>query len=805
MKHRKILIVEDEKITALDLELTLVDLGYIVVGSAANGENAIEMAQQLKPDLVLMDIHLNTSMLGTEAARIIVEKQQLPVVFLTAYTDNRSLDAASNCLPYGYLVKPFEKREVDATIRIAFARYDADIEIRLSEQRLRLALDAAHMSVWEWQSPSTLNTNNTAQLVAVDPPGVISQPLDMLLEHIHPEDRIAVQQDVENTAHFSRIIRMRKSQQSEYRRVELFANLFLWSDNNCRVVGVAQDVDDRYKADEKLRQASAVFNCTSEGIIITDGGRKIISVNPAFEEITGYELSEVEGLDPDDFLHARRHSDQFYPRLHDEGKNFWSGEIGCSTKSGHRFPAWEHVCSVYDEVGHLTNYVFTFSDISELRRAEKNLARMAYLDALTGLGNRVHMERVLEDAMERRDDSRSSVAVLYMDLDGFKVVNDTLGHSEGDRLLQILAQRFQDSVREGDIVTRIGGDEFVIVVQDIESEVGLRKMAQKLLRAVQAPIELNRETVEVSVSIGVAISKPSIKDSDELLRAADTALFEAKHQGKNRICFYDFVLAMESGERLRIERHLKQALNNHELTVEYQPLIDIDNQRVRGAEALCRWYHPELGMIPPDRFIPIAEQSDMIINIGAWVLQESCRAIRGWLDAGIKDVSVAVNVSVRQLCDTSFCNIVAAALKKYDLDVSSLELEITESALQSNDRVRNQLDQLRTLGVRLAIDDFGTGYSSLSRLKHLPIDRVKIDRSFVKDLPNDESDIEICRAILALCKVLDMQVTAEGVENEAQLNMLRDMGCGCIQGYYFSRSLVHERFIEWAKAYNKIA
>jgi len=195
----------------------------------------------------------------------------------------------------------------------------------------------------------------------------------------------------------------------------------------------------------------------------------------------------------------------------------------------------------------------------------------------------------------------------------------------------------------------------------------------------------------------------------------------------------------------------------------------------------------------------------MIINIGAWVLQESCRAVRRWLDDGIKDVSVAVNVSVRQLSDTSFCNIVAAALNKYDLDASSLELEITESALQSNDRVRNQLDQLRALGVRLAIDDFGTGYSSLSRLKHLPIDRVKIDRSFVKDLPNDESDLEICRAILALCKVLDMQVTAEGVENEAQLNMLRDMGCGCIQGYYFSRSLVYERFVEWTKAYNKIA
>lgn len=803
MKHRKILIVEDEKITALDLELTLVDLGYIVVGSAANGEDAIEMAQQLKPDLVLMDIHLNTAMLGTEAARIIVENQQFPIVFLTAYTDNRSLDAATDCFPYGYLVKPFEKREVDAAIRIAFARYDVDVEIRLSEQRLRLALDVAHMSVWEWQSPSIMN--NTAEPVAANHPSVISQPLEILLEHIHPEDRIAVQQDVESSAYFNRLIRMRKSEESEYRRVELFANLFLWSDNDCRVIGVAQDVDDKYKADEKIRQASAVFTCTSEGIIITDDCRKIISVNPAFKEITGYELNEVEGLDPDDFLHDRRHSDKFYPWLQSEDKNFWSGEIGCTTKSGHRFPAWEHVCSVYDDVGNLTNYVFTFSDISELRRVEKNLARMAYIDALTGLGNRVHMERVLEDAMARRYDSGASVAVLYMDLDGFKVVNDTLGHSEGDRLLQILAQRFQNSVRDGDIVTRIGGDEFVIVVQDADGEVGLRKMAQKLLNAVQVPIELNRETVEVSVSIGVAISKPSIKDFDELLRAADTALFEAKHQGKNRVCFYDFILAMESGERLRIERHLKQALNNNELIVEYQPLIDINNQRVRGAEALCRWYHPEFGIIPPDRFIPIAEQSDMIINIGAWVLQEGCRAVRGWLDAGLQDVSVAVNVSVRQLCDTSFCNMVTAALDTYNLDSSKLELEITESALQSNDRVRNQLDQLRALGVRLAIDDFGTGYSSLSRLKHLPIDRVKIDRSFINDLPDDESDVEICRAIIALCKVLDMQVTAEGVESEAQLMILSDMGCECVQGYYFSRSLAGDRFVEWTKAYNKRA
>ncbi|WP_297533749.1 bifunctional diguanylate cyclase/phosphodiesterase [Thalassolituus sp.] len=449
----------------------------------------------------------------------------------------------------------------------------------------------------------------------------------------------------------------------------------------------------------------------------------------------------------------------------------------------------------------VTNYVFTISDIGELRRAEKNLQRMAFLDSLTGVGNRVHLERTLSQCLHAQRKSAEPVAVLYIDLDGFKLVNDTLGHAEGDRLLQIIAERFVSSVREDDTVTRVGGDEFVIVAPHFSDHEGLRVMANKLLRAVAAPITLSREVVEVSASIGVAISGGELITHEDVITAADTALMHAKSAGKSCFKFYDLELAMVSVERNRIERNIKGALNSNEICVEFQPLVDVVNNRVYGAEALCRWYSHDLGMIPPERFIPIAEQSNVILEVGKKVLVESFTQLNHWRSQGLTELVVSVNVSARQLSDKNFPAIISYLLNEHDVPADRVELEVTETAIQNNKHAKQQLDQLRALGIRLAIDDFGTGYSSLSRLKSLPFDRVKIDRSFVMDLPNSESDIEICKAIFALCGVLGMNVTAEGIENENQLNTLRQMGCGCGQGFLFGRSMASQRFVEWVKGF----
>lgn len=794
LRSYRILIVEDEKVTALDLKLTLEDLGYTVMACVGNGEAAIAAAEDQDIDLILMDIHLDTAMLGTEAAKIIMQRFGIPVLFLSAYTDDQTLEEASDSLPYGYMVKPFEKREVDAAIRIALTRHHADLELRRSEERLRLALEAARMSIWEWTPETDIELQVAVQHT---PPQLISENLDDLLVNIHPDDRDKIRQQITSHHRFQQPVRFSKHEGNEYRWVELFASLFRWENGDRRVIGVLHDVHERYLADEQLRQASAVFNSTSEGILITDSQRRVLNVNPAFSHITGYSQEDVRGKNPDEFLHARRHSDQFYPRLVSDAQGHWSGEIACQRKSGEFFPAWEHVCTVLNDDGELQNFVITFSDIAELRRAEKNLATLAYMDALTGVGNRVRLEQVVREALADRTEAQGNVGVLYLDLDGFKLINDTLGHSEGDLLLRVMADRFKQSIREEDTVVRIGGDEFVIVLTGVEHEDNLKVVAEKLLLAVQEPVTLSREKVEVSASIGIVMSRPSVQEYEELLKAADTALFEAKRQGKNRYCIYDFALAMEFNERLRIERNLKQAIRKGELALEFQPLVDLHSARVYGVEALCRWYHDELGMIPPDRFIPIAEQSDAIVDIGAWVLRESCRELRRWMDAGVPELVVSVNVSARQLTDSSFSELLTATLTEFNIPAAQIELEITETALQANDHVLRQLEHIRKSGVGLAIDDFGTGYSSLSRLKELPFDRVKIDRSFVRDLPQDANDIEICRAIMALCQVLHLRVTAEGVENHDQLEMLRELGCCCIQGYLFSRPMRPELMADW--------
>jgi diguanylate cyclase (GGDEF)-like protein/PAS domain S-box-containing protein len=795
MNQQRVLITEDERITALDLQFALEELGFEVVGNVATGEESIQAAREFLPDLILMDIHLKTEMLGTEAADCIVSELDIPVIFLSAYSDRSVIEEAGQTKPYGYLIKPYETRELDAAIQVALAKHSADKKVRDSDRRLTLALEAAKMSVWDWQQEDfELGREGTGSS------SLISEAMEILIDRIHPEDRHYLTDDLIANGHLECSLRLKENEASEYRQTQVYASIFSMKNGTKRAIGVARDIHEEYLAREKLKQAAVVFESTSEAILITDSNRRIISTNPAFTEITDFSMAEVLGRDPDDFLHARRNSDHFYPRLLDKGTHFWNGEVACIKRTGGRFPAWEHISGVYGDNGEIINYVFTISDIGDLRRAEKSLARMAFIDSLTGVGNRVHLERSLVNALSSISDGKK-IAVLYIDLDGFKAVNDTLGHAEGDRLLQAVAERFTQCVRENDVVTRVGGDEFVIVVTEVNGETGLIVMADKLLKSVSEPFVLASEVVEVSASIGISITNDLINTHETLLTSADTALFHAKRHGKNCYQFYDLELAVESSERLKIERNMKGAFNNQEICVEFQPLINIATNKIYGAEALCRWYSHDMGVIPPDRFIPIAEKSDMILMIGERVLEESCKALNDWAELGLDNVVISVNVSARQLSDKCFPEIVMRTLKKHKIAPELIELEITETAIQNNQHAKEQLDILREFGVRFAIDDFGTGYSSLSRLKELPFDRVKIDRSFVTDLLTNESDKEVCRAIFALCDVLHLNVTAEGIENLQQLDLLKDMGCGCAQGFYFGRAMSPDRFAAWVELY----
>ncbi len=796
--NASIVIVEDERVIALHLKRQLEALGYRVAAMVASAEQAIEQAGELRPDLVLMDIHLEGARDGIEAARTIHADHRIPVVFLTAYAEDETLKRAQASLPFGYLVKPVDAHELHATLQMALSRRAAEAEIEAEvekgKERLHLALDAAGLGVWEWDAATCrLTAGEGIQAIFGGTREPISESWVAFLARVHPEDRASVQEAMEQSAAFAQSLNLMfrtLRPEGEIGWMEAHAKASEAAlPGQARVVGIIKDITTRRQTEEMLRQAAAVLETTAEGIFLMDREHRIVSVNPAFTAITGYDSEDVLGRDPDVLLHARRHNDQFYPRLETTPGGQWQGETHCRHKIGTVLPVWENVSVVRDEGGAVTHYVTAFADISAIRLAEAQLNHLAHHDPLTTLPNRLLFKDRLDQmlARARREDERC--AILFFDLDGFKVINDTLGHSSGDLLLQTIAARIKGQLRSNDTAARLGGDEFVVILAHIAHPEDAARIARKLLEALAVPVELGGERVTVSASVGLAVYPDNGHDGHALLKAADTAMYSAKAQGRNRYCFYTEELATRAAERLNIEQGLRGALATEGLVLYYQPQVALSDGALAGIEALVRWRHPKDGLIMPDRFIGIAEESGIIEPLGRWVLFTACAQAAERLRAGGPPLHLAVNVSARQLARDHFEDTVREALAESGLPASQLEIEITESTLQLIEHSSHLLDTLKALGVSIAIDDFGTGYSSLSVLKHLPIDRIKIDQSFVRDIPGDADDVAIVEAIISLSRTLRLCVIAEGVETEAQLGILRRFSCEEGQGYLFSRPL----------------
>ncbi|GAA5175318.1 EAL domain-containing protein [Niveibacterium umoris] len=788
MKGTRVQIVEDERIVALDLKQSLETLGYEVTGIAARGDEAIGQAERHHPDLVLMDIHLEGVMDGTEAAREIHQRLHIPVVFLTAYAEDETLNRAAASVPYGYLLKPYELRELRATVRMAVTRRRAELATERAEEQLRLAVDAAELGVWEWDaSDDSIKVGGHFLRLLGSAPSVFNEGPQAFIERVHESDRAQLLEAIDRPEGAHAIVRMRR-EDGRFIWAEVHAKAFRSSPlSPCRLIGVVSDVTERREMEDKLRQASVVFRTTAEGIAIMDAERRIVSVNPAFSSLTGFSLTDVLGCNPDEFLHARRHSDSFYARLEASEQGYWNGEISCRKKNGGMFPAWEHVCAVRDEAGSAVQFVLAFSDISAIREAEAQLNHLAYHDALTGLGNRHLLADSLETEIERARRSGMPLVLLFIDLDGFKTINDTLGHAIGDALLKEIAERLRKTIRRSDTAVRLGGDEFFVIAPDVARVEDAASLAEKILQAIAAPIQAGGEHLIVSGSIGIAIFPANGEDGDFLIRAADSAMYDAKARGRNRYCFYAPDMAARALERMTIEQGLRRALEHGHFELHYQPVVSLSDQRVVAFEALLRWQHPERGLIGPERFIPVAEECGLIEPIGRWVLRAACQQGAQWLAQGHAPCVMAVNVSARQFGAEDFIDTVRTLLADTGFPPEQLELEITESTLQEIGHSQFVLDALKVIGIRIAVDDFGTGFSSLSLLKHLPIDRLKIDRSFVTDLPHDVNDVAITRAIVALSHTLELQMTAEGIETAEQLGFLRELGCQCGQGYLFAR------------------
>jgi diguanylate cyclase (GGDEF)-like protein/PAS domain S-box-containing protein len=558
------------------------------------------------------------------------------------------------------------------------------------------------------------------------------------------------------------------------------------------------DLSQARQIDERLRLSANVFENTAEGIFVTDADGDIIETNPAFTDITGYSRKEVIGCNPRIFQ-SGRHGRDFYQEmwqtLSESGR--WRGEIWNRRKDGAVFPQWQNISAVFDDNGKLTHYVAVFSDISQIKESQEKLDHLAYHDALTDLPNRLLLNERLEQAIRHAERHKSQLAVIFMDLDNFKHINDSLGHMQGDRVLQEVSTFLFNAVRQDDTVARVGGDEFVLVLEDVGEPEHVGVVAQKLLSSLDQPIMLDGHEVNVTASLGICLFPRDGLDATVLLRNADAAMYRAKEEGRNTYHFYTEELTRNAFERVLLENNLRQALDRNELILYYQPQFDLHTNRVVGAEALIRWQHPQLGLVPPGKFISIAEDSGLIIPIGNWVLQKACVQTKAWLDRGMDIGRIAVNVAGPQIQRGGLIDGVTEALTSAELPATRLELEVSEGfIMQHAESAISQLNELRLLGVVLAIDDFGTGYSSLSYLKQLPIHRLKIDQSFIRDIPDDPNDTAISDAVIAMGRSLGLTVIAEGVEKPEQVTFLKLAGCQEAQGFLFGKPLPPEEFEE---------
>jgi diguanylate cyclase (GGDEF)-like protein/PAS domain S-box-containing protein len=561
------------------------------------------------------------------------------------------------------------------------------------------------------------------------------------------------------------------------------------------IIGYLTDITPRIEAQETLRLHAHIFEHSDEGILITDAEERIVSVNRAFTRITGYEEAEAIGQTPR-MLRSGLHGPTFYEevwrRIEVEGR--WQGEVWDRRKDGETYPTWVSISAVKNPEDKVTHYFSIFSDITERKRAEERIHYLAYYDALTDLPNRALFYKLVDQALVEARRNRQHGALLFIDLNRFKPINDSLGHGIGDRLLQQIGCRLRETLRNEDVVARLGGDEFVVGLFDVAQREHAGIVAQKLLSSFDAPFVIDKHELKVGAAIGISVYPQDGFDTETLLRLADIAMYRAKETGEDGYAFYSHEMNQRALDRLKIENGLRHAIDRGELLLHYQPKVDIASGRIVGAEALVRWRHPEQGMIPPGDFVPVAEETGLIVQISAWVLDAALRQARAWREAGLAPIKIAVNLSARDF-SPALPERVAALLAANGMTPEWLELEITESMLMhSTERVIAMMDELARNGITLALDDFGTGYSSLSYLKRFPIDTLKIDRSFIDSIPDDPNDCAIAGAIVGMAKQLGHKVIAEGVESSQQLAFLKSLGCDELQGYLFSAPVPAAKF-----------
>ncbi|MCX6073467.1 MAG: EAL domain-containing protein [Campylobacterales bacterium] len=696
-------------------------------------------------------------------------------------------------------------RDITERKNMEVALQESEQFLKQSQRNAGIGSYSLDMTTMFWKSSDTLD-----EIFGID--SEYERSLNGWVNLIHPDDR-----EMMSTYMQENIINQHQKFDREYRIIRQNDQTEHWVhglgklefDDICspiKMVGTIHDITERKHSEEKLHLAANVFTHANEGIMITSPDGTIIDINDAFTHTTGYQRDEIIGQNPR-ILSSKLQNKEFYSVMWNalSKKGYWYGELWNRRKNGELYAEMLTISSILDSKGNVQNYVGLFSDITAHKEQEQQLERIAHYDTLTGLPNRVLNSDRLRQAMIQAQRRNEKIAILYLDLDGFKEVNDRYSHSIGDKLLIALSSGMKQALREGDTLSRLGGDEFVVILRNMADIATASLIIQKLLDAVSQAIELDDILVQVSASIGVTFYPQSEDvDGDQLIRQADQAMYEAKQAGKNRYYIFDPEHDRTIRTRHKNLERIRQALANDEFVLYYQPKINMRTGELIGTEALIRWLHPEEGLIPPLEFLPLIENHPLAVEVGEWVINEAISQIKQWQEQGL-NLPVSVNVGARQLLQGDFPERLRLILAKHEnLDSSLLEIEMLEtSALEDIHQASQIIEKCKTLGIHFSLDDFGTGYSSLTYLRQLSVRTLKIDQTFVRNMLDNRDDLAILEGIIGLAKAFNREVIAEGVETHEHGKQLLLLGCDLAQGYGISRPMPPEKMIEWSQKWEK--
>ena len=781
---------------------------------AANGPTAIRFASlEPRPDLILLDVMM-PGMDGHEVLKKLraqTETRDIPVIFVTALDSSHDEEIGLHEGAVDYITKPIKpailRARVFAQLELKKARdllagqktwLEQEVTRRVAENkqlesRLKISLNTAGFGFWENDFLSGRNEWSESLVLMSgrkSGPATVAEAWAL----IHPEDRHKADECLaspENEFHIEEI------------RMQHLDGHWFWSEVRGRVLlrddegkpalamGTLADISQRKAAEDERRLSSIVFSGISDGVCVTDPQGQIMLTNQAFSKVTGYSASEALGNNPR-LLRSGIHGAEFYRDMWETISRHgnWQGEITNRRKNGELVREWLSISAVHESSGRLTNYVGIFSDLSEREAAAERIQYLSSFDPLTNLPNRNLFADRLAQALSNAHRFNRETAVILLDLDRFRIINDTLGPPVGDEILVEISRRLNLQVRDGDTIGRRSGNEFGFVMANLSHERDVIALAQRMLDAITVPFTIGDQSIVITASIGISVSPRNGNDTDVLLKCADAALLRAKKAGRNTFRFYSPEMDADAERRLGLETALREALQRNELTVFYQPQISLESGNLIGMEALLRWNSPQFGSVSPVEFIPIAEETGVILPIGDWVLRTACMQTRLWLDLGLVNLRVAVNLSTRQFRQANLPGMVAAALAESGLAAGALELEITESAfIDDVEEAVAQCRALKAIGTKLSLDDFGTGYSSLAYVSRFPFDKIKIDQSFVRDIIENPVNAAIATAAIVMARSMNLSVLAEGVETEAQASFLRSRRCDAMQGFLFSQAL----------------